>query len=467
MSLKSLSRMRKSIAFRLTIWFSILFPLSSIVFFGLIYFRLSSYINRKDRETIEAKLEEYAAQYTSGGIKALGEEVRLENRINKGITFYVRVAGPQNNTIFESVPQPAAMFDYKSISRDNTFDRWIFLVSGKNHEIAEVRSKRLPDGAILQVGKSTKNREILLARFREIFAGVMIPVILLGFVGGALLSFKALKPIHNLIHTVASIDTGKMHARVPESHTDDELEELTVLFNGMLEKIETLINGMRNCVDNVAHDLRTPITRLRGIAEMALQAEEGWDCLCEALMDCAEESENILTMLNTLMDISEAETGVMRLKVETVDLSTLFRAVADLYKYVAEDKNIAVSADCPEDLNLRGDSNRIRQVLANLLDNAIKYTSPGGSVALSARCHGNGVEISVKDDGEGIAAEEIPRIWERLYRVDKSRSCQGLGLGLSLVKAIVHAHGGTVEVISEPGNGSQFLIHLPAEIPTP
>jgi signal transduction histidine kinase len=466
MSLRSLNRMRKSIAFRLTIWYSILFPMSSILFFGLIYFQFSSYINRKDRETIDAKLEEYADLYVSGGIGAMADEIRLENRINKRITFYVRVVGPQNKTIFESVPKPWEAFNYKSVAQQSTFARWIHLMSGKKREIAELRSKHLPDGVVLQIGKSIKNREILLARIRDIFASIMSPVILLGFVGGALLSFKALKPIHSLIQTVGSIDTTKMNVRVPESRTGDELEELTVLFNSMLEKIEALFNGMQNCLDNLAHDLRTPITRLRGIAEMALQEDEGREYLCECLMDCAEESENILTLVNTLMDISEAETGVMRLKVETADLFSLCHAAADLYKHVAEDKNIAVLTDCPEDLTLRGDSNRIRQVLVNLLDNAIKYTPPGGSVNLIARRRGNEIVISVKDNGEGIAAEEIPKIWERLYRVDKSRSCRGLGLGLSLVKAIVQTHGGTVEVFSTPGKGSEFLLRFPATIPT-
>jgi signal transduction histidine kinase len=152
------------------------------------------------------------------------------------------------------------------------------------------------------------------------------------------------------MNTVHSIDIGKMHARVPATHTGDELEELGILFNGMLEKIKALINGMRASLDNVAHDLRTPITRLQGIAEMALQSEQSEETLREALMDCAEESERILTMVNTLMDISEAETRVMRLHKERVNLATLIENVVELYDYVAEDKGIVVHIGRTEEL---------------------------------------------------------------------------------------------------------------------
>ena len=380
----------------------------------------------------------------------------------KGSLFFVRIAGHDNATLFLSVPNAETVRDYKYLEHPGLTPRWIDLITGIGHPTEEISSP-LPDGSVLQVGRSVKNREILLDRFREIFAGVMIPVILLGFAGGAFLSHRALRPIRSLIDMVRFIvDTGKMHNRVPENLTGDELEELIILFNGMLERIETLINGMRASLDNVAHDLRTPIARLRSGVEVALQSDQGVEGLREALMDCAEESERILTMVNTLMDISEAETGVMKLQLEDVNLSDLFEDVIQLYDYVAEDKNIAFTTQCPPDLTLQVDSNRMRQVLANLVDNAVKYSSPGGTVHLGALQTGPEVAISVEDLGEGIPAEEIPRIWDRLYRVDKSRSRRGLGLGLSLVKAIVEAHGGTIEVLSAPDKGSHFTVRLPA-----
>lgn len=463
MSFKSLNRMRKSISFRITIWYSILFPLSSILVFGLVYFLLSSYANGKDREILRAKLEEYVSEYQSGGTRTLRQEIRSDRKRDKRISFFVRIADRDNATLFLSVPDTETAFDYKYLEQHRLHARWIDLMMGLGRSPTEVASTHLPDGSLFQVGKSIKNREILIERFREIFAGVMIPVILLGFAGGVFLSRRALRPFHDLIEIVRFIvETGKMHNRVPEYLTGDELEELIVFFNRMLERIESLIDGMRASLDNVAHDLRTPIARLRSVVETALQADEKEEGLREALMDCAEESERILVMVNTLMDISEAETGVMSLNLEEVNLSALLEDVIELYGYVAEDKNIAVLTRCPPDLALRVDPNRMRQVLANLVDNAIKYTAPGGAVEVSAGLWEENVAISVEDSGEGIPAEEIPKIWDRLYRVDKSRSRRGLGLGLSLVRAIVQAHGGTMEVVSEPGVGSRFTISLPS-----
>ena len=194
---------------------------------------------------------------------------------------------------------------------------------------------------------------------------------------------------------------------------------------------------------------------------MSLQAPAKADQYKDSLVTCVEESDRILTLLNSIMDVSEAETGTMRLKLETVNLTKLIRETVELYQYVAEDKDIVVSMDCSEDIQLTADFIRMRQVIANLLDNAIKYNRIGGRILISAGVEGHQAVISVRDTGIGIPAEETPEIWDRLYRGDKSRSQPGLGLGLSVVRAIVHAHKGDVEVNSEPGVGSDFTIRLP------
>jgi signal transduction histidine kinase len=254
-----------------------------------------------------------------------------------------------------------------------------------------------------------------------------------------------------------------METRVQRTGTGDELDELVRLFNLMLEKIESLINAMKGSLDNVAHDLRTPMTRLRNIAEMALQSH-GDEALCrEALAECIEESDRILTMLNTLMDISEAETGVMTLDRKAVDISALMESVLEVYSHVAEEKGLAIHISPREGLCVTADHNRMSQVLANLLDNAIKYTPSGGKIFLETSQRHGEVIIRIEDTGIGISQENLPRIWDRLFRGDQSRSQKGLGLGLSLVKAIVLAHSGRVKVSSEPGKGSVFIIYLPTD----
>ncbi len=456
------NRIQKSFSFRLILWYAAVSVLAFIVIFALAYHSLSSSLVKEDRKSILSKFNEYGDAYREGELTGLQALIASERDSEKPILFFVRVADSDNITLLLSLPDQWKGIDLAQIGNINMNrkDQQVRVKVRDGETLFEILSFPLSDTNIMQIGREVSGREELLARFRNVFVGVMVPAILIGLMGGYLLTFRALRPVRHLTKTVTSIiETGDIRDRVPLGRREDELSGLVLLFNRMLERIENLMTGMKQSLDNVAHDLRTPMARFRGLAENALQQESLETCR-EALSDGLEESERIIKMLNTLMDIAEANTGTLKLDREHIDVSVLVEEVVEIYRYIAEEKEIVINTELCMGLMVWADSNRMRQALGNLLDNAVKYTPVKGKVYVQTRREAGKVVIAVKDTGIGIREEDLPKVWNRLYRGDESRSQRGLGLGLSLVKSIVDIHGGYVDVSSKPGSGSTFLIYL-------
>jgi len=463
MSLNNPSRFFRTLGFRISLWhFGVLF-LSGILLLVIVHFILAFLFVKDDRETIQEESLHLEAIFPTGGVAAVKEEI--EDQEGKS-AFFIKLTNSKREVLAESNPGDFEDYDLKQI---NTLkadkDGWMKLWEKPDNdfkfplgpESMEITSTNI-DGMNLQVGKTSEERMDLESRILLILGIVIIPFLI---AVGTFLSQRALHPLREMIATVESIQSGKMSSRVPASGTGDELDELAQLFNAMLEQIEKLIKGMQDSLDIVAHDLRTPITRLRATAESALQSASSTETYREALADCMEETEQILSILETLMDISEAQTGAMKLRPEKVSVLKLLEDSIDLYSHVAEDRGLTIESSCADDFFVNVDWRRMRQALVNLVDNAMKYTQRGGRISLEAHQKNGEAIISITDTGSGIAPEELTRIWERLYRSDNAQSIKGIGLGLSLVRAIIQSHGGEVKVVSEINKGSTFTIHLP------
>jgi heavy metal sensor kinase len=252
-----------------------------------------------------------------------------------------------------------------------------------------------------------------------------------------------------------------LEERVPVKPRGDEIDQLATTFNQMLDRIQTLVTEIKEMSDNIAHDLRSHITRIRGAAEVTLTTGRSLNEYESLTAGTIEECDRLLDMINTMLMISKTESGVNIPSREEIDLGKLMREACELFGPSAEDKGVTLTCKAPDGTRLFGDAQMIQRMLSNIVDNAIKYTPAAGAVTVSLSQRDDQVFVSVNDTGVGISPDDLPRIFERFYRCDQSRSKPGIGLGLSLARAIARAHGGDITAASIPDQGSTFTINLP------
>ncbi len=458
-------RIRRSLALRLSLWFAALFAIGFGAIFAFLYWTLGRQLEARDYEALQLRLEQYADIYEASGLQGLRERVAEDSQGPHVRSLFIRLVSPGGDSVWGKIPPDWIESDVQHVAVPFGW------VEQRNYRLRVPRdaeqdltvvSRALADGDLLQVGRSTDSRAVLLAPLRRTFLWVGGAVVVIGFGAGLLTARRATRPLHDVVTTARRIiATGALDARVPAPRREDDVAELVRAFNTVLDKNAGLVRAMREALDNVAHDLRTPLTRLRGTAELALQPAGGAAAQAEALGDCVEQVDDVLKLLRALMEISEAEAGMMKLERTGCDLGAIARDAVELYGEVAEAKPVTLVTEIAGAVPVMADATRLRQAIANLIDNAVKYTPAGGHAAVRVAVDGEDALLTVSDTGPGVPVAEQPRVWERLYRGDASRSQHGLGLGLSLVRVIVEAHGGRVAQRNAPEGGAVFEMRLP------
>ncbi|MEI8248152.1 MAG: ATP-binding protein [Lentisphaerota bacterium] len=318
------------------------------------------------------------------------------------------------------------------------------------------------DGNILETGISLNAEEKLLKTYLSVFLGFLIVLLLTSSIVGWLIAKKTMKGVARVSQAAMVISHGDFSHRVELGKEGEEIESLVVAFNDMLAKIASLIFGLKEVSDNIAHDLRTPLTRIRGIVETTVNSKPQQMDYEIMAGEVVEECDRLIEMINTMLEITRTDAGTAELVIVDVDLGGLAKQAYDLFLPLAETKNIQFTVDiAPGKHFTNGDLSRLQRMVANLLDNALKYTQEGGKVELAIGVKDGQKQIIIRDNGPGIPLKEHKYIFDRFFRGDTSRSQIGNGLGLSLVQAIVKAHKGSINVQSELGSGAVFTITFP------
>jgi signal transduction histidine kinase len=463
MFFERITEIKNSLLFRLTLLFASAFSVLAILGFAIFYYRIYSVtIERKDHEVLE-EAQMYAEMLEKSGYEAVIASILGQAATENPDEEFYRLINGNGEVIFSTdISAWGDLEIEKPISEIET--------GGKKHAAyiidlpdgdteARVVTVRIGSHWFVQLGESLEE----IYEYRDIFKNLLFQLITLliavSTLIGWLLAKRALVDMAAVTRTAEDITRKKtLDRRVTISGKFLETRRLAAAFNTMLDRIEGLLRSISQITDNIAHDLRSPIARIRGIAEMAASKKDASDDLLEMAGSTIEECDGLMEMINTMLDITEAESGVNVAKCESIDLATLVAGACELFQPLAEKKNIQLQNTLPKSLLFRGDQKRMQRIISNIIENAIKYTSVNGLITLSAWTSEETLYLRFEDTGKGIAQSDLLHIFNRFYRCDQSRSEGGVGLGLSLVKAYTESMGGSVQVQSIPDQGSIFTL---------
>jgi hypothetical protein len=466
------AKLLRTSTFRLVALYLILFALSVAALLGYIYYSTIVLLERQTDDTIRAEVQALADQYFQRGLGGVLQTVRNRSLRETGSVYLLtnanneRIAGN-----LDSLPDVGG----DSAQGDKPDGNWIeFPYTVVRDGIVESHRARayhaqLAAGFELVVGRDVEELRQFGAIIRNTLFWSLALAIILGLGGGLLMSRNFLQRVDSITEATRAIMGGNLSGRMPVSGTGDELDRLAESLNQMLDQIERLMAGMKEVSSNVAHDLRTPLTRLKARVESALRSGDAEEHR-EALLRTIEESDRLLLTFNSLLSIARAESGQSREGLLPTNLKPIMEEVAELYEPLVEEQGGSLQASVSEDLIVKGDRQLLAQAVSNLIDNAMKYGAAdheaGPRILLEGRTLENEIRISVSDKGRGVPPEDRERVVKRFVRLDDSRSRAGNGLGLSLVSGVMTLHGGNL-VLEDNLPGLRATLVLPRYEPSP
>jgi heavy metal sensor kinase len=455
-----------TLAFRLTLWYAGIFTVFSAVAFLLFYTLITSALQDRVDQELLGQVQRFSTLLATEGIEAVNNGAIIEAQAAGVKKVFFRLLN-LNGEVFSS----SNMSYWKDIAVDPRAIEELLrsqtpfiqtIVIPNRSEKVRILYAMLSPTTIAQVGEAMESQSVFVEAFKKLFFATMSFLILVAAGIGWFMARRAVSGVEAVTRTARNISAGSLQERVPVKPTGDEIDQLATTFNQMLDRIQTLLTEIKEMNDNIAHDLRSPVARIRGLAELTLTSGKSLGDYESMAASTIEECDRLLDMIKTMLAISKMEAGVEKLSTDEIDISALVHKACELFKPIADDKKVALKCRTPDKVLLRGDVRMLQRMLANIVDNAVKYTPPGGTVEVSlSKSDKHDVTISIRDTGIGISATDLPHIFERFYRCDRSRSEPGTGLGLSLARAIARAHGGDITVMSAVDRGSSFTITLP------
>jgi len=454
----------RSLAFRLTVMYAGVCAASLLVVLAAAYLVLQSTLQRRLDQALANEIQEYGGLLETQDIDVLRDVLKREAESEGTDKVFFRILDPAGNAVVATDLRAWSGLESRSphllaASEGRTVFETLLLADQAYP--ARIVYGRVGPSLILQLGESTEGNVEVLRHFKGVFVAATLAFVACSLLIGILMARRALSGVQRVTQTARDIAAGAWDSRVPLSSWDDEIDELADAFNHMVERIQVLIRELREVSDDIAHDLRTPITRMRAAAEIALRESEDCPDRQELTGSILEECDQLLGLINTMLEISQTEAGAKPLDRERLDLSALAEDVFDLFRPAAEDKGLTVAFSGAGGVWIDGDASKLKRAIAHVLDNAVKYTGPGGRIDVACHDEGAFVFVTIADTGVGISEKALDKLFTRFYRGDQSRTQSGNGLGLSLARAVCRAHGGDVSVTSVLGEGSAFRLSVP------